>query len=154
MSAPAHSPGCGWESALTKTLAYSLNIPVLMINRLEILAFHQSNINDKTFVAVKAIQKFFYCGGYLRRADNVTPELSPRSLLDSEIAAVTKSYTKVLIEGQSVGFKSETEAKDLIRLLAAAQFRQTFSDWKSVTPLYLRASEAEEKLKMGLLKPV
>ena len=140
--------------SLAKTLAYSLNLPLLGISRLEVLAFHHSNLNDKTFVAVKAIQKFFYCGGYLRRADDVTPDLSPRSLLDSEIAAASKSFTKVLIEGQTAGFKAETEAKDLIQLLAAVQFRRPFSDWKSVTPLYIRASEAEEKLKMGLLKPV
>jgi tRNA threonylcarbamoyladenosine biosynthesis protein TsaB len=32
--------------------------------------------------------------------------------------------------------------------------RDTQNDWQSVKPLYIRASEAEEKLKKGLLKPL
>lgn len=140
--------------SLVKTLAYSLALPVCSVNALESLAFSQTKFDEKIFVAIKAVQNFFYAAGFEKVNANLKTLLSPRSLDDSEVQRESASYTKVLIEGITPGFHPHSEAKHLVERIVASGFSLPFSDWKSVEPLYIRASEAEEKLKKGLLKPI
>ncbi len=139
--------------SLIKTLAYSLSIPVVSITCLESLAFTQGAAGEKIFVATKAVQNFFYAASFYKSDlvfQTVTP---PRSVDGSELKALSQGCTKVLIEGQNPAFSVNSQAKDLIALLAASGFAKPFLDWKFVEPLYIRGSEAEEKLKTGRLKP-
>jgi tRNA threonylcarbamoyl adenosine modification protein YeaZ len=160
--------------SLVKTLAYSLTLPVCSINTLESLAFSQTKSDEKVFVATKAVQNFFYAAGFEKvpsaapggrdrpfcGSQRVSGEiglktlLCPRSLDDSEVKRESAAYTKVLIEGVTPGFYPVSEAKHLVERIVASGISLPFSDWKSVEPLYIRASEAEEKLKKGLLKPL
>jgi tRNA threonylcarbamoyladenosine biosynthesis protein TsaB len=141
--------------SLVKTLAYTLRLPVYTANRLEILAATNSRPLERVFVATKAVQDHYYAAGFDHSPAGVlNPILKPRSASAAELDRLSVACTKVLIEGRSQGFEPATQAKDLVEMFARAAFKRPFSDWKSVEPLYIRGSEAEEKLKKGLLRPV
>ncbi len=128
---------------LARTLAYALNLPVAPVGSLEVLASHSP---VKTLVAIKTVQNFFYVAGF----EAGVPVLAPQSVAGEELRGLSQGYTKVLIEGQTPGFTAQTQARELLPFANL----QRFCDWKDVYPLYIRASEAEEKLRQGLLKPL
>lgn len=140
--------------SLAKTLAYSLSLPIVSLNSLEILAFIHSQKKEKIFVATKAVQNFFYAASFSKTDSGLTNDLAPQSVEGESLKTLALGHTNVLIEGQTTGFLAHSEAKDLITLLCGSQPPRQFLSWKNVEPLYIRASEAEEKLKKGLLKPI
>ena len=79
----------------------------------------------------------------VRLSSAATADLLPR---------LSAGCAVILVEGQTPGLITRSEAKDLVSLLARSHTSRQFFNWKSVKPLYIRGSEAEEKLKKGLLK--
>lgn len=136
---------------LTRTLAYSLNLPVFSGNTLHLLAGKGGASGESAFVAVKAIQNFYYCAGVHVTDAGLDERLAPSSQSDLDLGKLSETYTKVLIEGQTSGFSPITEASDLLHHLARWPDHSRFLSWKEVRPVYIRASEAEEKLLKGLL---
>ncbi len=134
---------------LTRTLAYAFGLPIAPLSTLEILASREARA-QKSFVAVKALQNFYYVAAF----ENEKELLPPQSMEERSLAQASSGYTKVLIEGTSPGFSPWTEAGDMLPLLARSDDRRRFFSWSEIKPLYVRASEAEEKLKKGLLKPI
>jgi tRNA threonylcarbamoyladenosine biosynthesis protein TsaB len=151
---PGSFTGLRVGMSLTKTLGYSLSLPVACLTSLEILAHTHADDGETIFVATKAVQNFFYAAAFEKSAAGLNTLLLPQSVTDNTLPNLAKGFTKVLIEGQTAGFTAHSEAKDLIALLARSHPPRQFLPWKNVEPLYIRASEAEEKLKKGLLKPV
>ncbi len=137
---------------LARTLGYSLNIPMATFNALALLAAKYGHEGEKIFVAIKAIQKFYYCAGYLISPAGLDESLAPCSLAEPDLPAKAADYTKVLIEGRGAEFVSQLEAKVMLEWLVRWPERGAFSSWKEVRPVYIRGSEAEEKLLKGLLK--
>lgn len=72
--------------------------------------------------------------------------VEPKSGTLSEIQG-QKFVGKTFIEGEGIDV-ARASALTLVQLSVSA----SFSSWKTVKPLYVRASEAEEKLKKGILK--
>lgn len=137
---------------LARSLAYALNIPVRTFNSLELLAGREGTQGDSVFVAIKAIQNFYYCAGFKIGPGGPDQSLAPSSLTHGELAAAAGAYTKVLIEGDTKGFFPALDAADMLHNLARWPDRPGFLPWNSTQPVYIRASEAEEKLLKGLLK--
>lgn len=137
---------------LARGLAYTLDLPVMTASSLAVLAA-KSATTGNVLVAVKAIQKFYYAGIY--SADLATL-VEPFSCEEPELASVASQHgcTEVLIEGQTSGFQPQTRALDLIDMHSRSRIHSRFFSWRDVKPLYVRGSEAEEKLKKGLLKPL
>lgn len=137
---------------LSRTLAYLLNKPVYCFNTLEILAFKNHSPNEKVFVAVRAIQNYFYGAAYQWQGDTQQELLAPTSLEDPKTQAAALNCTKVLVEGHSQGLDTQTSATDLVQMLGSCFAKRPLFSWQNVKPLYVRGSEAEEKLKRGIIK--
>ncbi len=135
---------------LVRTLSYLLNKPVYLFNTLELLGYNHRDSESKVFVAIRAIQNFYYAAAYDYSTDEVL--FPPQSVTDPQQVAESLSCTKILIEGVSQGFTAETSALDLVQWLADCSTKRTLFTWQDVKPLYVRASEAEEKLKRGIIK--
>jgi tRNA threonylcarbamoyl adenosine modification protein YeaZ len=140
--------------SLIRTLSYVLHKPVALMNRLEVLAFKNSIPGETVFLGIKAVQNFYYAAGYERLTQSVRETTSPRSLDPQEVADQGNAYTKVLVEDDKNGLDFRTSAWDLVELLAMEKNLRSFFAWTDVKPLYIRASEAEEKLSRGILKPL
>lgn len=137
---------------MSKTLAYALDLPVAALNTLETIALRDGQVGDSIFVALKAVQNFFYCAAYTKGESTLICTLEPRSADHSELSSLALGSTKVLIEGQSPDFTAQTSAKALLPLLTKLHPPRLFHHWEQIKPLYIRGSEAEEKLKKkGLL---
>lgn len=134
---------------LMRTLAYVFNLPIAALSTLEILA-HRDGGAEKTFVATKAVQNFYYAAIY----ENGKVLLAPHSIDEENLKKEAAGCTKVLIEGLTSGFNPSTSAQDMLSLLDPSNAGPRFFTWQEVKPLYVRASEAEEKLLKGLLKPL
>lgn len=136
---------------LARTLAYSLNVPICGRSSLELLAANASD-SGTVFVAVKAIQSFFYVAGYEVTALGLVQRLAPKSAEEADLVTLARNYQEVLIDGSTQGFRADLEARNQLDLLARWPDSTNFSTWKEIHPIYIRASEAEEKLLKGLLK--
>lgn len=136
---------------LARGLAYSLSKPVAAVTSLELLAAKQSP-PGKAFVAVKAIQNFYYAAAYQISEAAISTVLAPASIEHKDLDSFSSGSTFVGIEGQSTGFTPELHARDALAVLDRWPGHLQFLSWKEVRPVYIRASEAEEKLLKGLLK--
>lgn len=136
---------------LARSLAYSLAKPVAAVTSLELLAAKQSPTGS-AFVAVKAIQDFYYAASYQIQEAAITTVHPPASIEHSDLDSLSKGSTFVGIEGRTPGFNPELHARDALAVLDRWPGHAQFLSWKEVRPVYIRASEAEEKLLKGLLK--
>lgn len=139
---------------LVRTLAYALDKPVATFSSLEVLAFEHAADGEKILIAIKAIQNFYYAGVYQKKAGVMQTIVEPFSGTKEEVwSRGVFDKTIVLDDIAKPGFTGHpgfTAARTLVAMSVFA----SFSSWKSVKPLYVRGSEAEEKLKKGLLKPL
>lgn len=135
---------------LVRSLAYSLDLPTKTFTSLEVFAYQSLSPGEKAVVAIPAVQNFFYVAAYARQNDGVTLISPAQSLERSDIEKLceTTKCDKLLFPNEEP--KSET----LVHLLASGFKNSKFLSWKEVLPLYIRRSEAEEKLRKGLLKPI
>ncbi len=140
---------------LARTLAYALNLPILPIGTLELLAFANSKKGDRICVAIKALQKYSYVAAYLNRGDCMEVFQEPISIETSDVEDLAKKHGCTLLDkGPAPSFDHLTNAGLLSAAFAAHAARAQFFLWPDVKPLYIRGSEAEEKLRQGILKPL
>jgi tRNA threonylcarbamoyladenosine biosynthesis protein TsaB len=135
---------------LVRSLAYSLGLPTQTFTSLEVFAHQSLSPGENAIVALPAVQTFFYVGAMSRQRAGVSA-LAPLQSLDQdgiERLRVSTNVQKLLFPNEEP--KSET----LVQLFAEHFKKSNFLTWKDVLPLYIRASEAEEKLRKGLLKPI
>lgn len=158
-----------------KTYSYVLNIPIVVTDSLETLAYqtfiHHSEKNSlkKITVMMNAFKNMVYLGQF--EFHNSMPKYlcEPRAVpVKYLMDYITENETLVVGDGYST-YKTYIEKNyphrfkfienieqyphpDSVAMLAYEKIKnqvQTY-DWKSFTPLYLRASEAEEN-KQGIL---
>lgn len=131
-------------------LAYRLGAPVIAVNSLELMAF-KSERAGRILVALPAIKGHFYSAGYERKDGKLSEILPPQSLSQDEILSLKTKYQQ-FIDGSTP--ESRPNAEDLSRFLGLKPRPIKELSWNLIKPLYLRRSEAEEKLSRGLLKPI
>ena len=132
---------------LVRALAYALNKPVAQFTSLEVMAFLNAQEGETVLVALKAIQNFFYAGVYQKQNGLIGTLVEPQSTTLEEVPRLAQGCGTI-IEGN--GPALSFDAGNLLQMTATASF---FS-WNDVKPLYVRGSEAEEKLGKGFLKPL
>lgn len=127
---------------LARTLAYALNVPAATVNALAILALRQEG---EVTVGIEAVREHRYVARYRKEAGVLTELMPPTSQTEAEVLAGPQP---VVLE------KASTQIQALELLAALGPTKAQFYTWKEVQPLYVRGSEAEEKMRQGLLKPV
>lgn len=136
---------------LAKSLAYAFAKPIAPVTSLQLLAAKLAT-EGKVFVALKAIQDFYYAAQFEMQSEGPKILMAPASVEGKDLHELSRDSTIVGIEGQTTGFDPSLTATDSLQILDRCPETFQFSSWKEVRPVYIRASEAEEKLLKGLLK--
>lgn len=148
-------------------LSYGLNIPIQTKNSLEILAAQlHKHSEDKPIVCMQnAYNQKIYTATYQFKEAKLVELSAPRVAEPKDLLISTESIAlgnglplyKDLIPQKSLSLLSQLErasdypeSKNLAHLCLNQSSEKIA--WNQLEPLYLKASEAEEKLKRGELK--
>ena len=155
-----------------RTLAYSLNLPVITENSLKLLAAPLISTEVPVLCIVNAYKNLIYTALYTKSKEGLIEELIPPQALPAhELERRVPNKCVVVGDGwelfqpqfsqkfhnqikQVYSDKLYPQAQSFLDLGPTTQTMNSPKDWNSVAPLYIRESEAEEKLKIGLLKPI
>lgn len=160
-----HGPGSftGLRVGLNfvKSLGYSLDLPIYSTDTLVSVAYAAKDLNSHIHVVMNAQKNLVFYASYLveNKSLKVVDPPQLKSLKDITCEP-SHLYVGDGLASASQDFnQAESEyalpkAKTLIEI-----YNQQFNffeknQWNSLKPLYLKASEAEENLKKGLLKPI
>lgn len=157
-----------------RTLGYTLKIPIFTLNSLHLLASQAGPMSCESNLLVMqyAFRDLVYIGEYKIEKDRVLETTPPMALTVAEIEGAGFQTSVVLGTGFDA-IKGQVSQQTLSTMVRNSKYRDyplaedfaqspvldescesALSDWIHTIPLYIRASEAEEKLKRGLLKPV
>ncbi len=168
-SGPGSFTGIRVGLNFAKTLAYSLNIPIYTFDSLLATAY-QYKLSELPLVVINNAHKnMVYCAIYTQlNYTNILPACAltlpelETNLIEKEYICIGDAfpvYEKVM----NSSLKNKLNYQNPSRFCSLAQtlgeifylHKKTARpmSWKQVVPLYIRSSEAEEKLWSGLLKP-
>ena len=169
-SGPGSFTGLRVGLNMVKTWAYVLDRPIYTLNSLENLAL--SVVSEKQdhpiLCLLNAFKNMVYLASFRWQEGELVPFLSPQAVLVKDLESLIQEPHLCLGDGYGV-YESVFDQELKSRLLRSSsysdcphsrnfQFRGVQGcqqeSWKTASPLYLRPSSAEEKLKDGSLKPV
>lgn len=150
-----------------KSMSFAAGLPIWTTSSLRLWASHESP--SVVVVVTQAFRDLVYFGVYKKNQDR------PASVLVHPQATRTNDLTSLIPAGpidlcgdgwgqfidqwpdEILGridnqYSGPLEAKNFFSIKVEDQLEAI--SWKDVKPLYIRGSEAEEKLRLGLLKPV
>lgn len=154
-----------------KPIAYNSNLPIYTANSLLLLASQVSKQKLPVLSMINAHKSQCYVASFKPTARGLTPILKPQAVSPEKLEKKIKSPHICVGDGYDI-FKDQLSprlkkclireplltdspnAQTLIQLLAKSPKSLQKSNWKALEPLYIRGSEAEEKLKSGLLRPL
>lgn len=154
-----------------RTLAYSLNLPVYQLNSLHLLASQVTKQQDIPLVVVQfGFRNILYASFYKQDQGRVIETTPPIAItFENFISQISRPHLilgtgfeqfKSLISSSQINnfvrdaqYTDEPLAEYFLNTPALDKDQSQFSQWSRVIPLYIRASEAEEKLKNGALSP-
>lgn len=160
---------------LAKTLAYSLQKPILTFSQFDYWLAKSHEIQDfqsdksPLLIVLPALRDIFYVGFYDCQKNVWQSEFE--SLTVSELVEKCMSLQRFRLAGDGATKfldlcpasvkksailldQNPPQESSLIRTLDLNLKKLDKFSWKNVNPLYIRGSEAEEKLRRGLLRPV
>ncbi|MCB0340779.1 MAG: tRNA (adenosine(37)-N6)-threonylcarbamoyltransferase complex dimerization subunit type 1 TsaB [Pseudobdellovibrionaceae bacterium] len=161
---------------LVRTLGYANDLPVYSCSSLDVLARPAMvKFPDKPVLClINAFRNLMYASCY-QSVDSThsTHKLvwGPEAITVKQLEERIKSSHTCVGNGYETfgnwlsaplkswldrdeGLEDTPSATDLGLMAVDPQLKNEFSSWKSIKPLYIRGSEAEEKLRSGLLKPI
>lgn len=132
---------------LVKTLAYGLNRPIFTLSSLELLGFQILNDGETGLLAIPAIQNLFYFSIVEKGGGKIKTLLPPQSGSLADLKTHGRAVSRMIVEGEAGSPPLVPLARELAHAASRCLADCTFLQWKDLKPLYVRASEAEEKLK-------
>ena len=154
-----------------RSLGYALNIPIFTVNSLKLLAIPHITQKTPVLCMVNAYKNLIYSASYRMSDENfIVEEMSPSAISAIQLEEKIKTPHLVVGDGWSlfqpqfsdlwlkfIKYDSQLEiyphAKNILDLPPDDLDINSPKDWKNINPLYIRDSEAEEKLRTGLLQP-
>lgn len=168
---PGSFTGIRVSANAAKSYAYSFQKPMVAIDTLTLLAKQAGPRPQPILTIINAYKNMVYWGLFTGKSDEpefitgpkVVPVRDLSSLITSEVLVIGDGYldyesyfpedlkSKMLRDSEIPDFPSA----GTLGLMAekSAEKGQTL-DWNSFTPLYIRASEAEEKKQGILIQPL
>ncbi|OFZ19375.1 MAG: tRNA (adenosine(37)-N6)-threonylcarbamoyltransferase complex dimerization subunit type 1 TsaB [Bdellovibrionales bacterium RBG_16_40_8] len=153
-----------------RTLSYSYQLPIFALNGLHLLASQPAVKSHSILrVAQYAFRNLIYTAEYSLDHGLVKETQSPRAvtitalelLIDRDILVVGTGYNSLLshcshdLRAKMIrdpSARDYSEAIDFLYTSAIDKSPPGLTDWIHTIPLYIRASEAEEKLNSGIIK--
>ncbi len=147
-----------------RTLAYSLDLPVVAFDSLSLLAAGCPPESSPVLAIINAHKNMVYAAIFSQVSGKWACTREPAAMTIPELSAfITEPHTCVG-DGYSVYepvfnpalkqlLRRQPELSDhpLVQTLAQLAISASPKSWKQIEPLYIRGSEAEEKLKAGLI---
>ena len=124
--------------ATVKALCFAFNKPCLSITSFDTLAYNKAN--GKVLALIDAKHNGFYCCGY----DNGKVDIEPCYLMREQVLPLLENYQAVSstkIDGIETALVSVVDG--LVEAVAQ-KVDELSEDIESLTPLYVRKSQAEE----------
>ena len=152
-----------------KSLSYSLGTPLFLVDSLTALALSTPPITGDLLVVTNAFKNMVFASHFKYLESGLTLSRGPSALTLREFESWVTGPMSILGDAYELyGTAWSQEVRDKLTpiesgpthvdarclALSRAELFLKPSSWKDAIPLYLRGSEAEEKLKAGLLKPV
>lgn len=135
---------------VVRTFGYALNIPIRSFSSLEIVTHQHRQTFKRVLTVLPAIQGHYYIAGFEKTSEGkLRTVLEPQSVSQPELQKAGDQWETVLQPSDP-----RPLARSMVELLGQGPAAEGLTDWKNVKPLYIRRSEAEEKMRRGLLKPV
>ena len=173
-SGPGSFTGIRVGLSLVKTLSYLYNIPIVAFNSLEVIALtylnskkNSINRDENIFVMTNAFKNMVYFSKFKFNSDGMKTEIDCQVVSVDELKNLLigpgvilgdafEFYSEISAFSQTVGLIIENFKFPMASQLGAQSLVRFLNDeskvWNHVLPLYLKASEAEENLRKGMLK--
>jgi len=154
-----------------KALSYSHDIPIYTVNSLAPIAYNNQNLHSQILVLNNAFRNMVYGAGFTTGPfKEVTGPFACEPEKISEHISNFNLNEKILILGNAFDLYKKLFSKSDLdnfiihpesqsKICAYSVFKTFLHDegpalkkWSEVVPLYIRGSEAEEKLKLQLMK--
>lgn len=167
---PGSFTGVRIGASFARALGFSLGVPVWPVNTLKVWAASEISTANPALVVMRGFRDIVYIAVYGRdqsRAQEILSPLAvqvkdlchhlppgPLTVLGDGWTTFQDLWPVELKERVKVFTNSFPEARSLFSIFVEERPLLEKHTWQSVKPLYIRGSEAEEKLRQGLLKPV
>lgn len=158
-----------------KSLAYALDIPIYLTSsfRAEVDFEVLKQVKNLTLLRMALKNRFYVAQYFLDTSNKIVEKVLPLALSISEVEELCKSQTSVNVQMPENTASNPLWSDEFLKNINLLPYKATKSlcqnhmhyfqnsdyglifeksDWKSAYPLYIRASEAEEKLRTGELK--
>lgn len=163
---PGSFTGLRVALSVAKTLAYCLDLPIVVFNSLRLLSEgHQIQVDRKgtVYTLQNAFAQKFFFAQYLRTSKECIEVEPPQVIHRDQISSYLKEHGVVLgcvdvlpqeiLSAQHLNLSKDSlknypQAQNLA-ILSAKCDSQQYLTWEHVLPLYLKASAAEEKMNMN-----